>query len=51
MLEKAIVLGCSAVGAGLAMIAGIGKHHAAWLCRCRNHRYLRLHCSADSAVR
>lgn len=24
MLEKAIVLGCSAVGAGLAMIAGIG---------------------------
>lgn len=24
MLEKAIVLGCSAIGAGLAMIAGIG---------------------------
>ncbi|MBQ8973113.1 MAG: ATP synthase F0 subunit C [Clostridia bacterium] len=24
MYEKAIVLGCSAVGAGLAMIAGIG---------------------------
>lgn len=24
MLERAIVLGCSAVGAGLAMIAGIG---------------------------
>lgn len=24
MLEKAIVLGCSALGAGLAMIAGIG---------------------------
>lgn len=24
MLERAIVLGCSAIGAGLAMIAGIG---------------------------
>lgn len=24
MLEKAIVMGCSAIGAGLAMIAGIG---------------------------
>ena len=24
MLEKAIILGCSAIGAGLAMIAGIG---------------------------
>lgn len=24
MLERAIVLGCSAIGAGLAMIAGVG---------------------------
>lgn len=24
MLEKAIVMGCSAIGAGLAMIAGVG---------------------------
>lgn len=24
MMEKAIVMGCSAIGAGLAMIAGIG---------------------------
>lgn len=24
MLERAIILGCSAIGAGLAMIAGIG---------------------------
>lgn len=24
MLEKAIILGCSAIGAGLAMIAGVG---------------------------
>ena len=27
-MEKAILLGCSAIGAGLAMIAGIGEGYA-----------------------